>query len=225
MRILVIEDEPKVNAFIKQGLEEQQYDVDVAFDGLIGKKLALKNHYDIILLDVIIPYQNGLELCKEFREQGIQTPVIMLTALGTTDDKVTGFDAGADDYLVKPFEFQELLARIKALAKRASGLVQAGNILRVSDLELNLDRKTVSRGGSEIFLTAKEYALLEYFMRNKGRVLARNEIADKVWDIQFDTGTNVVDVYVNFLRKKIDKDFPNKLIHTQIGMGYIFKES
>jgi DNA-binding response OmpR family regulator len=225
MKILVIEDEPKVNAFIKQGLEEQQYEVDVAFDGLVGKKLAFKNHYDVILLDVIIPYQNGLELCQELRQQGIQTPVIMLTALGTTDDKVTGFDAGADDYLVKPFEFQELLARIKALTKRTSGVVQSGNVLKVGDLELNLDRKTVSRGDFEIYLTAKEYALLEYFMRNKGRVLARNEIADKVWDIQFDTGTNVVDVYVNFLRKKIDKDFPNKLIHTQIGMGYIFKES
>lgn len=225
MNILVIEDEPKVSAFIKQGLEEQQYEVDVAFDGLIGKKLAIKNHYNVMLLDVIIPYQNGLELCKELRDQGIQTPIIMLTALGTTDDKVTGFDVGADDYLVKPFEFQELLARIKALTKRSLGLAISSNTLKVADLELNLDRKTVSRGGAEIFLTAKEYALLEYFMRNKGRVLARNEIAEKVWDIHFDTGTNVVDVYVNFLRKKIDKDFPNKLIHTQIGMGYIFKES
>jgi len=224
MKILVIEDEPKVASFLRQGLEEQNYDVDVAYDGQTGKRLAVSKEYDLILMDVIIPYINGVELCRELRSNHIQTAVLMLTALGTTDDKISGFDAGADDYLVKPFAFSELLARIKALVKRTRTGTVSGNVLKVADLELNLDQRNVRRGDKVIELTAKEFALLEFFIRNKGKVLSRAEIARKVWDINFDTGTNVVDVYVNFIRKKIDKDFPTKLIHTHIGVGYMLKD-
>lgn len=223
MKILVIEDEPKAAAFLKQGLEEQQHQVDVAYDGQMGKRLALQGNHDIIILDIIIPYINGLELAKEIRKTS-NVPILMLTALGSTADKVTGFDMGADDYLVKPFEFAELVARINAISKRKNNMMQPTNKLVVGDLELNLDDKTVSRGEKKISLTTKEYQLLEYLIRNKGRVVSRQDIAKSVWDVQFDTGTNVIDVYVNFLRKKIDKDFATKFIHTQIGMGYIFRE-
>lgn len=223
MKILVIEDEPKAAAFLKQGLEEQQHQVDVAYDGQMGKRLALQGNHDIIILDIIIPYINGLELAKEIRKTS-NVPILMLTALGSTADKVTGFDMGADDYLVKPFEFAELVARINAISKRKNNMMQPSNKLVVGDLELNLDDKTASRGGKRISLTTKEYQLLEYLIRNKGRVVSRQDIAKSVWDVQFDTGTNVIDVYVNFLRKKIDKDFATKFIHTQIGMGYIFRE-
>lgn len=222
LKVLVIEDEPKVSAFIKAGLEEHECEVDIAFDGLIGEKLALTMDYNIIILDIIIPYINGLELCKKIKSSKPGIPIIMLTALGTTDDKVTGFESGADDYLVKPFEFKELLARIKALTRRSFTVAEVSNKLKVADLELDLFKKVAVRGGKTIELTAKEYSLLEYFMRNKGRVVSRIDISEKVWDINFDTGTNVVDVYVNILRKKIDKDFTNKLIHTKVGMGYIF---
>lgn len=225
MKILVIEDEPKVASFLKQGLEEQGYEAEVVYDGQMGKKYALRNHYDLILLDIVIPYINGIELCKQIKDSKPTLPILMLTALGTTEDKVFGFDAGADDYLVKPFEFKELLARIKALTKRITGITESSNKLRVYDLELDLDKKIAKRKDKTIGLTAKEFALLEYFMRNKGRVLSRADIAEKVWDITFDTGTNVVDVYVNILRKKIDKDFSEKLIHTRIGMGYMMNET
>jgi two-component system, OmpR family, copper resistance phosphate regulon response regulator CusR len=225
MKILLVEDEPKVAAFLKQGLEEQNYEVDVAYDGQMGARLGINNHYDIMILDLILPYMNGLELCKTIREAGKQSPILMLTALGATNDKVAGFDAGADDYLVKPFEFAELLARIKALTKRGTGISQTSNTIKVADLVLDLNKKCAIRGNKNIDLTAKEFGLLEYLMRNKGRVVSRASIAEKVWDINFDTGTNVVDVYVNILRKKIDKDFENKLIHTRIGMGYIRYES
>lgn len=224
MRILLVEDEPKVSSFIKQGLEENKYDVDIAYDGAMGYELAKRTDYDLMIYDIIIPNMNGLELCKAVREIKPNSPILLLTALGTTDDKVTGFDAGADDYLVKPFEFKELLARIKALTKRGSGIVETSNSIKVGDLELNLDRKNAKRANKSIELTAKEFALLELLMRNKGKVLSRTQIAEKVWEVNFDTGTNVVDVYVNFLRKKIDKDHEKKLIHTQIGMGYIIRE-
>lgn len=225
MKILIVEDEPKVASFIKKGLEEQSYLVEHAFDGMIGKSMALSNSYDVIVLDVNLPGMNGFELCKVIRENNIYSPVLMLTALGTTDDKITGFDSGADDYLVKPFEFRELLARIKALHKRASNdNIHLAHKLSVADLELDLDQKIAIRGGHKIDLTAKEFALLEYFIRNKGRVVSRVDIAEKVWEINFDTGTNVIDVYVNFLRKKVDKDYPKRLIHTVVGMGYILKE-
>jgi len=224
MRILVIEDEPKAAAFLKEGLEEHNHQVDIAYDGQMGKRLALKEEYDVIILDVIIPYINGIELSKEIRRTS-NVPILMLSALGTTADKVTGFEAGSDDYMVKPFEFAELLARINVISKRKGNMIQQDNKLVVGDIELNLDDKTVSRDGKKISLTTKEYQLLEYLMKNKGKVVTRNDIAKFVWDVQFDTGTNVIDVYINFLRKKIDKDFPTKFIHTQIGMGYIFKES
>jgi DNA-binding response OmpR family regulator len=224
MKILVVEDEPKVASFLKQGLEEHEYEVEVVFDGQMGKTFASQNDYDLILLDVVIPYINGIELCKQMKEHKPATPILMLTALGTTEDKLTGFEAGADDYLVKPFEFKELLARIKALTKRITQMTQYSNKLKVADLELDLDMKIAKRQQKTIELTAKEFGLLEYFLRNTGRVLSRADIAEHVWDITFDTGTNVVDVYVNILRKKIDKDFPDKLIHTRIGMGYFFSE-
>lgn len=224
MKVLIVEDEQKVARALEQGLEEHQISCEVAFDGQIGKRLALRNFYDIILLDVILPGMNGFDVCRELRQAGINTPVLMLTALDTTDDKLSGFDVGADDYLAKPFEFRELLARIRSIVKRSTGVMQSSNLLRFADLELNLDTQTASRGGRTIELTAKEFALMEYLIRNKGRVLSKAEISDKVWDINFDTGTNVIEVYVNYLRKKVDKDFPVKLIHTQIGKGYILKE-
>jgi DNA-binding response OmpR family regulator len=224
MKILIVEDESKVVDFLRKGLEEQGYLVEVAYDGQMGEKLALRNVYDLMILDVILPYINGTELCKRIRNQNTTVPILMLTALGTTDDKVSGFDAGADDYLVKPFEFQELLARIRALLKRTSGDLHTSSILKVADLELNLDKKVASRGNTKIELTAKEFALLRFLMKNKGRVVSRVDIAEKVWDITFDTGTNVVDVYINILRKKLDKDFEKKLIHTRIGLGYSLEE-
>lgn len=223
-KILIVEDEPKVAGFIKRGLEEQSFETDIAYDGLIGKKKAKSNNYDLIILDINLPLLNGFELCREIRSVNSKIPVLMLTAMGTTDDKLTGFESGADDYLVKPFEFRELLARIKALLKRAKGTNLPGNTLKIADLEMNLESKIVRRAGKKIELTAKEFLLLEYFIKNKGRVLSRVDIAEKIWEITFDTGTNIIDVYVNFLRKKIDKDFSSKLIHTQIGMGYIMKD-
>lgn len=228
MNILVIEDEQKVASFLKNGLEEQGYAVDIAYDGYTGEKLAMSKPYQIILLDVIIPVTNGIDLCKKIKSSTADVPILMLTALGTTDDKVAGFDSGADDYLVKPFEFKELLARIRALTKRSQLRQQSADtphVLKVADLALDLDKKVAIRGGRTISLTAKEFSLLEYLMRNKGKVVSRPAIAEHVWDVTFDTGTNVVEVYVNILRKKIDKDFPAKLIQTRIGLGYVIQES
>jgi DNA-binding response OmpR family regulator len=222
MNILIVEDEPKVASFIRKGLEESDYDALVSYDGPTAEKLAQQYRYDLFIIDIIIPGFSGIELCKKLKKQFPNVPVLMLTALGTTDDKISGFDAGADDYLVKPFEFRELLARVKVLLKRATQSHDTVNRLVVGDLELDLDKKSVHRGNSDIDLTAKEFSLLEYFMRNAGRVLSRNDIAEKVWDVNFDFGTNVVDVYVNFLRKKIDRGFDRKLIHTRVGLGYIF---
>jgi two-component system copper resistance phosphate regulon response regulator CusR len=225
MKILLVEDEAKLATYIKKGLEEKTNFVDLAYDGFMGKKLAMANKYDVIILDVILPHLNGTELCKVLRERKIKTPVLMLTALGTIDDKLVGFESGADDYLVKPFELRELIARIYALHKRRLDISSGGTILSILDLEMNLDEKSVRRNGKLIELTAKEFFLLEYFLRNKGKVISRDDIAEKVWDINFDTGTNVIDVYVNFLRKKIDKDYSVKLIHTVIGMGYVLKDA
>lgn len=223
MRILLVEDEPKVGSFIKKGLEEQSYEVDQAYDGNFGLKLALSNEYDLIMLDIILPHMNGLEVCREIRKSKPSVSILMLTALGSTDDKITGLDAGADDYLTKPFEFKELLARIRALTRRA-GDTGASEKLTIGDLEMDLGSKTVTRGGKPINLTAREFALLHYLLRNRGRVVSRVDITENVWETSFDTGSNVIDVYINFLRKKIDKGFPSKLIHTLVGMGYILKE-
>ncbi|MFN0201219.1 MAG: response regulator transcription factor [Bacteroidia bacterium] len=223
MRILVVEDEPKTTTSIKQALEENNFTVDVAYDGQMGKRLALGEQYDVIISDIILPYINGLELCKIIREEGIQSPILLLTALGTTDDKVTGFDYGADDYLTKPFELKELLARVRALTKRTPP-VPTVNLLKFADVEMNLDNKTVMRGSHKIDLTPREFSLLEYLIKNQGRVISKREIAEKVWDLNFDTGTNVIEVYVNYIRKKLNEDSDKKLIHTQFGVGYILKE-
>ncbi|WP_018620116.1 response regulator transcription factor [Spirosoma luteum] len=224
MKLLIVEDEPKTLQAIQQGLEESQFEVDIAYDGLIAKRLALKNNYAAIITDLILPGLNGYELCRQLRAEGITTPILMLTALGETDDKIMGFDAGADQYLTKPFQFTELLARVRALTKRGTQVSMTAQTLRYGGIEMDLDAKTVRRDDKPIELTAREFALLEFLMRNQGRVLSKPTIAEHVWDINFDTGTNVVEVYINYLRKKIDRDFPNKLIHTQFGMGYMFKE-
>jgi two-component system, OmpR family, copper resistance phosphate regulon response regulator CusR len=224
MKILVIEDEPQVVDFLRKGLTEKGYEIEFAFDGQTGERLASKGVFDLIILDVVLPYINGYELCRRIRENGQDVPVLMLTALSATDDKVSGFDAGADDYLVKPFEFDELLARIKALTRRSSGVMQTSRVIKIADLVLNLNKKSASRKEKCIELTGKEFDLLELLMRNAGRVLSRAEIAEKIWDIRFDTGTNVVDVYISILRKKIDRDFDVKLIHTKVGLGYYVDE-
>ncbi|MGE5447675.1 MAG: response regulator transcription factor [Bacteroidales bacterium] len=223
-RILFVEDEPKVASFVKSGLEENGLSCDIARDGLMGKRMFDASPYDLLILDINLPYKNGIELCKEIRTYNQDIPVIMLTALGTTEDKLSGFDSGSDDYLVKPFEFRELLARIRSLLKRTAIAQTGGNLLTLMDLEVNLNTYEVTRSGRKIELTQKEFALLVYLLRNKEKVVSRMEIAEKVWDINFDTGTNIIDVYVNYLRKKIDSDFPHKLIHTQTGEGYIIKE-
>ncbi|MDF7820873.1 response regulator transcription factor [Runella sp. MFBS21] len=225
MQILIVEDDARVAELIQRGLEEQGFKTTIAYDGLSGKKLVLQNHYDLIITDIILPKIDGLDLCKQIRESKPDMPIIMLTALGTTDDKVEGFDAGADDYLVKPFEIRELLVRIRALLKRNNKILNHnGNVLKYADLEMNLHTKSVKRNGIEINLTPKEFNLLEYMLHNTERVLSRVEIAEKVWNTHFDTGTNFIDVYINYLRKKIDKDFNKKLIHTKSGMGFILKE-
>lgn len=223
-QILVVEDEPKVARLLAAGLNEVGYEAELAYDGNQGEEMAMRKDHDLIILDLNLPFQNGYELCEKIRAKNTSVPILMLTALGTTDDKLKGFDSGADDYLVKPFEFRELVARVKVLLKRSKNRTIQGQILKVADLELDTYRKAGKRAGKKIDLTAKEYALLEYLLINKGRVVSRADIAEKIWDITFDTGTNVIDVYINFLRKKIDKDHPVKLIHTQIGMGYILKD-
>ena len=224
-RILLVEDERKIADSLKKGLTENQYEVEVAYDGLMGKKLFNSYPFDLAILDINLPGLNGYELCKEIRSHNQQIPVMMLTALNAIDDKIEGFDAGADDYIIKPFDFKELLVRIRALLKRLRQTPPTINVLKIGDLVMNLDSKEVTRDSKLIQLTAKEFQLLEYLIKNKNRVVSRADIALNVWDIDFDTKTNVIDVYVTFLRKKLDRDFPNKLIHTQVGMGYILKES
>jgi DNA-binding response OmpR family regulator len=223
LKILLVEDEKKIADVLKKGLTEKQFHVEVAYDGLVAKNILENHSFNLIILDINLPGMNGYELCKYIRTRNENIPVIMLTALNDINDKIEGFDAGADDYIVKPFDFKELLVRIKALLKRIYQ-VQQGNILKVSDMVMNLDNKEVTRFGKIISLTAKEFQLLEYLVRNKNKVVSRADIALNVWDIDFDTKTNVIDVYVNFLRKKLDKDYSPKLIHTHVGMGYIFKD-
>ena len=225
MKILVVEDDERIASLVKRGLEENDYEVTIAYDGLMGKKLAIQYEYDLMITDIILPKLNGLDLCKEIRATKPEMLIIMLTALGTTDEKVEGFDAGANDYLVKPFDFRELHVRIRALANRPNKAVKNhGFLIKYANLELNNQTKNVNRSGVNINLTPKEFKLLEYMMQNCERILSRTEIADKVWEMHFDTGTNFIDVYINYLRKKIDRDFEPKLIHTKSGMGFIFKE-
>ncbi len=224
-RILIVEDEKKIADTLRMGLSEYGYYTELAYDGIIGKKLLLTKTYDLIILDINLPGVNGYELCKMIRIHNPALPVIMLTSMSTLNDKIEGYNAGADDYLVKPFEFRELILKIRALLKRTlNEHLPVGNMLRAKDLEMNLDTKEVIRDGQKISLTAKEFQLLEYFLRNKNRVLSRADIAVNVWEIDFQSNTNVIDVYVNYLRNKIDKKYSEKLIQTHVGMGYILRE-
>lgn len=225
MTLLIIEDDLRVAELLQRGLAENGFTTTLAYDGISGKKLALQNDYDLIITDIILPKMDGIDLCKLIRQAKPNMPIIMLTALGTTDDKVEGFDAGADDYLVKPFEMRELIVRIRALLNRRDTNSNAsGFILNYADLEMNLHSKMVKRNGQDVNLTPKEFKLLEYMLQNPERVLSRTEIAEKVWDTHFDTGTNFIDVYINYLRKKIDRQFDRKLIHTKPGMGFVLKQ-
>jgi heavy metal response regulator len=222
MRILVVEDEKKVARFIQQGLEEEHYTVDVTHDGESGLHMAASENYDLLILDVMLPRKSGLDLIREFRERKGSAPALMLTAKGTIEDKVAGLDSGADDYLTKPFAFAELLARVRSLLRRSSK--EKSTILAIADLELDTVSHKARRGQRAIELTAKEYSLLEYFLRNRDRVLSRTIIAEHIWDYNFDTGTNIIDVYVNHLRNKIELPNERKLIHTVRGVGYVLKE-
>lgn len=222
MRLLVVEDEHKVASFIKQGLTEEGYAVDVADDGETGLAMALDRVHDLIILDIALPKRDGVRVLQAMRQDGVQTPVLLLTVRANIEDKVLGLDAGADDYLTKPFAFQELVARIRALLRRRADAELP--VLRVADLVLDPARRTVVRNDAPIDLTPREFSLLDYFMRNPGRVLTRTMIAEHVWDYSFDTTTNVIDVYVNYLRKKIDSEHTPKLLHTVRGVGYVLKE-
>lgn len=224
-KILLIEDDAHVCSFVKKGLSEEGYSVTVAMDGLLGLELIEKEHFDLILLDIMLPSISGLEVCKRIRKNN-DIPIIMLTALGTAENVALGLDTGADDYLVKPFKFIELLARIKSLLRRAENKMDTTNknVVTFSDLRIDDDAKEVFRNDALITLTSTEYRLLLMFVTNAKRVLSRVEILDEVWGVDFDLGTNVVDVYVNYLRKKLDKHGDRKLIHTVIGMGYVLKE-
>lgn len=220
MRILLVEDEKNVSSFIKKGLEEEFYTVDVAEDGTEGLFVATSNDYDLMILDIMLPGISGIELCKRLREKGIRKPILMLTAIDSVGSKVEGLESGADDYLTKPFAFSELLARIKALLRRA---VDSVSELFLDDLRIDLLSRRVFRGGKEIILTPKEFSLLEYLLRNKGRVLSRTQIIENIWGYNFDPTTNIVDVHIKFLREKVDAGFNKKLIHTVRGAGYVLK--
>ncbi len=221
MRILIIEDEKKIAGFIKRGLKEEGYAVDSAYDGEEGFRMATENEYDLIILDLMLPKMDGVTLCRKLREDGSAVSILMLTAKDTVQDKVAGLDSGADDYLTKPFAFEELLARIRALLRKNAKQVTR---LQVGDLALDLLTHRVTRAGEEIVLTTREYALLEYLMRNTGAVVTRTMISEHVWDVDFDTSTNVIDVYINYLRNKVDSRFPKKLISTIRGRGYMLKD-
>jgi two-component system, OmpR family, copper resistance phosphate regulon response regulator CusR len=223
-RVLVVEDELKVASFIKKGLEDYGLEASVAMDASTAKKRLQTEPFDVIILDVNLPQISGLELCQQLREEGCLVPVLILTAMGQVENKLAGFDAGADDYLVKPFDFSELLARLRALNRRSA--LSGGStsrLLRAADLVLNLDDRSVVRAGKRIELTARELKLLEVLLANQGRAMSRAEISQKVWDMAFDSGTNVVDVYINYLRKKIDRNFSPPLIQTLTGIGYMLK--
>ncbi len=223
MKVLVVEDEQRVASFIRKGLEEQGIQVVLAYDGNTGLSMALGDTYDVIILDIVMPGMNGMDVCRKLRtEHGNTTPILMLTALGTTDDIVDGLTIGADDYLTKPFKFRELLARVHALARRKNAVTR---IMVADDLKMDVESKEVFRGTRKIDLTAREFRLLEFLLIHKNRVVSRTDILENVWDVNHDLGTNVVDVYINYLRKKIDHDFPVPIIKTVIGMGYVIKDS
>ena len=224
-KLLIVEDEKKIADTLKFGLSEYGYDVEVAYDGMIGLHLFNASEFDLIILDINLPGLNGYELGKAIRQKDRHVPIIMLTSMITLNDKVEGYDAGTDDYMVKPFEFKELLLKIRALLKRTvNQSLPVGNILKASDLEMNLDSKEVKRDDRIINLTTKEFQLLEYLLRNKNKVVSRIDIAVNVWEVDFETNTNVIDVYISYVRNKVDKGFGHKLIQTHVGMGYILKE-
>jgi len=220
MRALVVEDNPKMAAAIRKGLQEHGFAADESHTGFEGEELAASGVYDVVLLDLMLPDRDGVEICRNLRRRGVKTKIIMLTALSGTDEKVQGLDAGADDYLTKPFEFEELLARIRALLRR--GEASEARFLRYEGLELDLYSRVAKRGDEKVELSNKEFALLEYFMRNPNRVLSRTQIGEKVWDLAFEPTSNVVDVYVSALRRKLDRGFDTELIHTVKGVGYRF---
>lgn len=222
MKILLVEDDTKISSFVKLGLEDSDHNVTVAYDSAMAEKIVFNKTFDIIILDVIIPGINGLELCKKIRNNNIKTPIIMLTSLDTLEDKIAGFDCGADDYLVKPFNFKELVARIKALGRRHTESIITP-MHKIADLEIDSITKKVKRNDQEIKLTAKEFAILELLVSSAGKVFDRMEIAEKIWGFSF-SGTNLIDVHINSLRNKIDKDFSPKLIHTLVGFGYVLRE-
>jgi DNA-binding response OmpR family regulator len=219
IKILIVEDEQRLADVLKKQLEDSGFNVEIANDGYIGKQLVKKNEYNLIILDINLPLLNGYDLCKEIRKTNNNIPIIMLTALGTPDNKVKGFDSGADDYVLKPFDFRELLARVNVFLRRTDSTIKTEKLC-IADLEMDLHTKTVTRSHQRIDLTAKEYLLLETFLKHKGELLSREFIIEHVWEIDFDPGTNIIDVYVNYLRKKIDKDFEPKLIHTKFGFGF-----
>ena len=224
-KLLIVEDEKKIADTLKFGLSEYGYDVEVAYDGMIGLHLFNASEFDLIILDINLPGLNGYELCKAIRQKDRHVPIIMLTSMITLNDKVEGYDAGTDDYMVKPFEFKELLLKIRALLKRTvNQSLPVGNVLKASDLEMNLDSKEVKRDDRIINLTTKEFQLLEYLLRNKNKVVSRIDIAVNVWEVDFETNTNVIDVYISYVLNKVDKGFGHKLIQTHVGMGYILKE-
>lgn len=225
MHILLVEDEAKLAQSIAASLEEADYTVTIAYDGIIAEKLFQQLVPDFVILDINLPGKNGLTLCADFRKKSPSMPILMLTALGEVEDKMEAFDAGADDYLVKPFHIRELMARIQAIAKRiGNDTVTQQQLLVAGNLEMNTNTKEVRRAGKLVKLSHKEYLLLETLLKARGRVLSKAELAEKVWDMDFDTGTNSVEVYINFLRAKIDKPYPDKLIHTRSGFGYYLKE-
>jgi len=224
--ILIVEDEVRIADTLRVGLSENGYDVEVAYDGRLGYKLFQSRPFNLVVLDINLPIYSGYEVCKLIRTNNINIPIIMLTALSSLEDKIEGYDAGADDYIIKPFEFRELLMKVRVLLRRSGNeRIPVGNVLRAGDLQMNLDTKEVRRDGHAINLTAKEFQLLEYLIRNKNRVVSRADIAVNVWEIDFDTNTNIIDVYINYVRNKVDKPFESKLIQTHVGMGYILKDN
>jgi len=222
--LLIVEDEKRLAEIIRKQLQDSGFKADIANDGYVGKRMAEQTDYDLIILDINLPLLNGYDLCKEIRKTKRQIPIIMLTAFGTPDNKLAGFDAGADDYVLKPFDFRELLARIKVFLKR-SDVYPLHSELQIADLILDPETKTVTRAGEKIELTSREYALMETFLKNKGKLLSREFIFEKVWGLDFETGTNIIDVYINYLRKKIDTGFKPKLIHTKFGFGFYCSEN
>jgi DNA-binding response OmpR family regulator len=224
--ILIVEDEVRIADTLRIGLTENGFDVEVAYDGRLGYKLFQSRPFNLVVLDINLPIHSGYELCKMIRAENDDIPIIMLTALSGLEDKIEGYDAGADDYVIKPFEFRELLMKIRVLFRRSGNeRVPVGNVLKAGDLQMNLDTKEVRREGQVINLTAKEFQLLEFLVRNKNRVVSRADIAVNVWEIDFDTNTNIIDVYINYVRNKVDKPFERKLIQTLVGMGYILKDN